>query len=69
LLNSEPRTEIINVRIAHGTLFLALLGTAAFGADVYRSTAADGSVSYSDRPEGADAQFVFTATPSAAQRL
>jgi Domain of unknown function (DUF4124) len=56
------------VRIAHGTLFLALLGTAAFGADVYRSTAADGSVSYSDRPQGADAQFVFSAASSPAPR-
>jgi len=56
------------VRIAHGTLFLALLGTAAFGADVYRSTAADGSVSYSDRPQDADAQFVFSAASSPAQR-
>jgi hypothetical protein len=56
------------VRIAHGTLFLALLGTAAFGADVYRSTAPDGSVSFSDRPQGADAQFVFSAAPSAAPR-
>jgi len=55
------------VRIAHGTLVLALLGTAAFGADIYRSTAADGTVSYSDRPQDADAQFV-SATPGTAQR-
>jgi hypothetical protein len=54
------------VRVAHGTLILALLGTAAYGADVYRSTAPDGTVSYSDRPQGADAQFVFSATPRAA---
>jgi hypothetical protein len=53
------------VRIAHGTLFLALLGTAAYGADVYRSTAPDGTVSYSDRPQGADAEFVFSARPAA----
>lgn len=52
------------MRIAHGTLFLALLGTAAYGADVYRSTAADGSVSFSDRPQGADAQFVTRTTPA-----
>jgi hypothetical protein len=51
------------VRVAHGTLILALLGTAAYGADVYRSTGPDGTVSYSDRPQGADAQFVFSATP------
>lgn len=56
------------MRIAHGTLVLALLGTAAFGADVYRSTAPDGTVSYSDRPQDAEAQFVFSATPSAAPR-
>jgi type IV secretory pathway VirB10-like protein len=55
------------VRIAHGTLVLALLSTAALGADIYRSTAPDGTVSYSDRPQDADAQFV-TATPGAAQR-
>jgi hypothetical protein len=60
----DTRAEITNVRIAHGTLVLALLGTAAFGADVYRSTAPDGTVSYSDRPQGADAQFVLaTSTP------
>jgi hypothetical protein len=47
-------------------LLLALFGTAAYGADVYRSTAPDGTVSYSDRPQGADAQFVFSATPRAA---
>lgn len=49
----------MNQRIACATLLLlALLGTAAHGADVYRSTAPDGSVSFSDRPQGADAQFV-----------
>lgn len=42
-------------------LLLGLLGTAAYGADVYRSTSPDGTVSYSDRPQGADAQFVFSA--------
>jgi hypothetical protein len=51
-------------RIAHCTLLLALLGTAAEAADVYRSTAPDGSVTFSDRPQGADAQFVFSARPS-----
>lgn len=50
----------MNQRIACATL-LAFLGTTAYGADVYRSTAPDGSVSFSDRPQGADAQFV-TAT-------
>ena len=52
---------------AHGTLVLALLGSAAFGADIYRSTAPDGTVSFSDRPaEGSE--FVGTATPAAAPR-
>ena len=48
----------MNQRIASAALLLAVLGTAAYGADVYRSTAPDGTVSYSDRPQGADAQFV-----------
>lgn len=60
------------MRIALGTLLLAMAGTSAFAADVYRTTAPDGTVSYSDRPQGADSQFVFsaaargTATQSAA---
>ncbi len=51
----------MNLRIAHGTLLLSLIGTAAFGADIYRSTAPDGTVSYSDRPQGADSEFVYSA--------
>jgi hypothetical protein len=46
-------------RITSATLLLALLGTAAHGADVYRTLAPDGTVSYSDRPQGADSQFVL----------
>jgi hypothetical protein len=57
----------MNLRIAHGTLLLALLGTAAYAADIYRSTAPDGTVSYSDRPQGTDSQFVSSATPRAAR--
>ena len=57
----------MNLRIAHGTLFLALLGTAAYGADVYRSTAPDGTVSFSDRPTGADAQYVTTTNSTTAR--
>ncbi len=57
----------MNVRIAHGTLLLALLGTAAYGADVYRSTAADGTVSFTDRPQGADSEFVTSTRPVAAR--
>jgi hypothetical protein len=56
----------MNLRIAHATLLLGLLGTAAHGADVYRSTAPDGTVSYSDRPQGADAQFVLATRRAAA---
>jgi Domain of unknown function (DUF4124) len=52
----------MNLRTTHATFLLALLGTAAYGADVYRSTAPDGTVSYSDRPQGADAQFVLSAS-------
>ncbi|HET7607802.1 MAG TPA: DUF4124 domain-containing protein [Gammaproteobacteria bacterium] len=55
----------MNLRVRHLTLLLALLGTAAYAADVYKSTAPDGTVIYSDRPEGADAQFIYSATPSA----
>ena len=55
----------MNLRIAHGTLLLALLGTAGHAADIYRSTAPDGTVSFSDRPQGADAQFVTATQPSA----
>jgi hypothetical protein len=50
-------------RITSATLLLALLGTAAYGADVYRTTAPDGTVSYSDRPQGADSQFVLATAP------
>jgi hypothetical protein len=48
----------MNQRIACAALLLSLLGTAAYGAEVYRSTAPDGSVSFSDRPQNANAQFV-----------
>ena len=51
--------------MARCTLFLALLGTTAYGADVYRSKAADGTVSYSDRPEGQNSEFVLVSTPRA----
>jgi hypothetical protein len=45
------------------TLLLALLGTAAYGADVYRTRAADGTITYSDRPEGDNSEFVVATTP------
>jgi hypothetical protein len=53
----------MSFRLSACTVLLALLGTAAYAADVYRSTAPDGTVSYSDRPQGADAQFVTTVAP------
>jgi hypothetical protein len=64
-VSDRIRSEINHVRIACGTLLLALACTAAFGADVYRTTAPDGTVSYSDRPQGSDSQFVFSANPGA----
>jgi hypothetical protein len=55
-------------RIAPAALLLAAIGTAAHGADVYRTTAPDGTVSYSDRPQGADSQFVLATRPTATTR-
>src|SRR5262245_47510683 len=55
----------MNLRVGSTTLLLALLGTTAYAADVYRTTAPDGTVVYSDRPESADSQFVYSATPRA----
>jgi hypothetical protein len=46
---------------------LTLLGSAALGADIYRSTASDGTVTFSDRPQGADAKFVVSAAPRPAR--
>jgi hypothetical protein len=58
----------MNQRLAPAALLLAALGTVAYGADVYRTTAPDGTVSYSDRPQGADSQFVLATRPSATAR-
>lgn len=55
----------MNQRITSAALLLAVLGSAAYGADVYRSTAPDGTVSYTDRPQGADSQFVLATRPGA----
>jgi hypothetical protein len=52
----------MNLRAWLSTALLALLGTTAYAADVYKSTAPDGTVIYSDRPEGADSEFVYSAT-------
>jgi hypothetical protein len=57
----------MNLRVASTTLLLALLGTTAYAADVYKSTAPDGTVIYSDRPEGADSQFVYSASSRSAR--
>jgi hypothetical protein len=51
--------------IARTALLLTLVATAALGAEVYRSTDANGTVSYSDRPQNDRAQAVFVATPRA----
>jgi hypothetical protein len=48
------------VRTARWLLLLALLGTAVQSAEVYRSTAKDGTVVYSDRPENDNAEYVTT---------
>ena len=55
----------MNLRVRLFTLLLASLGTTAYAADIYRSTAPDGTVTYSDRPEGADSQFVSSVSPRA----
>jgi hypothetical protein len=51
-------------RIASAALLLAALGSVAYGAEIYRTTAPDGTVSYSDRPQGADSQFVLATRPT-----
>jgi hypothetical protein len=48
-------------------LLLTTLTATSFGAEVYRSKAADGTVSYSDRPQGDNPEFVYIATPRAAR--
>ena len=45
-------------------LLFALVGTVAHGADVYRSTDANGVPTYSDRPDG-KSERVYVATPRA----
>lgn len=58
----------MNLRlVGSSTLLLALLGTAASAADIYKSTSPDGTVAYSDRPLGANAQFVSSAAPREAR--
>lgn len=48
------------MQTARCLVLLALLATAAQGAEVYRSKAKDGSVTYSDRPENENSEFVPT---------
>ena len=47
-------------------VLLALVATAAQGAEVYRSKAKDGSVVYSDRPENDNSEYVITVQSSRA---
>jgi hypothetical protein len=55
----------MNLRVKLFRLLRASLGTTAYAAEIYRTTAPDGTVIYSDRPEGADSQFVSSAAPRA----
>lgn len=55
----------MNLRLKNFPLLLALLSTAAYAADVYKSKAPDGTVVYSDRPESTDSEFVYSATARA----
>ena len=48
------------MQTARCLVLLALLATAAQGAEVYRSKAKDGSVTYSDRPENDTSEYVPT---------
>jgi hypothetical protein len=45
-----------------------LASTALYGADVYRSTDADGTVIYSDRPQDANSEYVYVPTPRSSGR-
>jgi hypothetical protein len=54
------RPEITDVQTARWLLLLALVAAAAQGAEVYRSKAKDGSVTYSDRPENDSSEFIPT---------
>ena len=56
-------SETPDVRIIRYMLLLTLVTAPAFGADVYRTTAPDGTVSYSDRPQGDSSEVVFVNTP------
>ena len=55
----------MNLRVRLFTLLLASLGTTAYAADIYRTTTTNGTMTYSDRPEGADSQFVSSVSPRA----
>jgi hypothetical protein len=50
------------VKTTRWALLLTLLGTAAYGAEVYRSTDANGVATFSDRPNG-NSEPVYVATP------
>jgi hypothetical protein len=42
---------------------LAIVGTVVHGAEVYRSTDANGTVTYSDRPQDDNSQYIYIPTP------
>jgi hypothetical protein len=50
------------VKTTRWALLLAFLGTAATGAEVYRSTDANGVQTFSDRPNG-NSEAIYVATP------
>ena len=56
--------ERLSMRTTRWALLLALLGTAANGAEVYRSMDANGVPTYTDRPNG-NSQQIHVATPRA----
>lgn len=51
------------MRIIASALALVVVATAVQGAEVYRSTDANGNVIYSDRPQDARSEYVYIATP------
>ena len=61
-INRLDHLESLYVRTVAYAL-LALVATAAFGAEVYRSTDAKGNVIYSDRPENSTSRPVVVLTP------
>lgn len=63
-----PGIPVGEVQIVRFTwlIFLAFFAAAASAGVVYRSVDAEGTVSYSDRPDGEDAQSIFVAVQAPA---